>query len=45
MESLSPDGITQLGRLCTERVRGIARDDVCIVDKMPLNFVLNFVLV
>jgi tetratricopeptide (TPR) repeat protein len=39
MESLSPEGIAELGRLYTRCVRAMASDAACIVDKMPLNFV------
>lgn len=39
MESLSTNGIAELGRLYTQRVRSMAPDAACIVDKMPLNFV------
>jgi tetratricopeptide (TPR) repeat protein len=39
MDSLSPDGITELGQLYAERVRPMAPDAERIIDKMPLNFV------
>jgi hypothetical protein len=39
MDSLSPDGIAELGQLYAERVRPMAPDVERIVDKMPLNFV------
>jgi len=39
MESLSADGIAELGELYTRRVRAMAPDALHIVDKMPLNFV------
>jgi hypothetical protein len=38
MESLSLEGIAELGRLYVQRVRAMAPDAAYIVDKMPLNF-------
>lgn len=38
MDSLSPESIAELGQLYTQRVRAMAPNAACIVDKMPLNF-------